>query len=231
MVFAFGGSPEVIMAKMHPWTLAAAIAALGGTLHADTSPRVSAELCTMNDGAKLRSALIALHQSNRDEIALGKLASDRAESSEVKEFATMMVRDHAAADKKLLDLAKLEKIDLELPGTLDPVRAALADASRTLQNTLSTLRGSTFDTAYVAPQLWMHDLTINVVEEGQKIANLPNVINYFKTAHQTISDHRERALALQNRLAFTATPIGGGPTAAPPSSASPSPAVDRHPTP
>jgi predicted outer membrane protein len=209
------------MVNFRPWMiLAAASLASAGSVRADTNTSASAELCTMNEGARLRSVLIGLHESNKDEIALGKLAAARAESPEVKQFATMMVRDHAAADRKLVELAKREKIDLGLPATLDPVRTAMGDASRTLQNTLATLRGAQFDTAYVAPQLLMHDLTINVVEQGQKIANLPNVINYLRTMHETISEHRERALGLQGRLILSPMPVGGGPTTA--SSASPS---------
>jgi predicted outer membrane protein len=218
----FRAAPEVVMVNLRPWILATAFLASGSAVRADSNSSASgAELCTMTEGAKLRSALIALHDANKDEIALGKLAADRAESTEVKQFATMMVRDHAAADKKLVDLAKREKIDLTLPEAQDPVRAAMGEASRTLQNTLSTLRGAQFDTAYLAPQLAMHDLSINVVEQGQKIANLPNVVNFLRGAHQTITEHRERALALQNRLILSQMPVGGGPQpVAPPSGSS-----------
>lgn len=53
-----------------------------------------------------------LHQSNQKEIEMGKVAQKHGSAKEVKAFGTMLVKDHTAADKKVIALAKKEKIDL-----------------------------------------------------------------------------------------------------------------------
>jgi putative membrane protein len=175
----------------------------------------------MTDAVKVRSALIAIHNANRDEIALGKLANDRAQSADVKQYATMMVHDHTAADKKLVDLAKREKIDLTVGTPQDPVRAAIGDASKELESSLSNLRGAQFDTAYIAPQAMMHDLVLHVIDGAEKANPKPEIKNFLTTAKKTVSEHHERALALQSRLTLGETPVGGGPAESPEQKAEP----------
>jgi len=53
-----------------------------------------------------------LHQSNQKEIEMGKMAQKHGSTKEVKSFGTTLVKDHSAADKKVMALAKKEKIDL-----------------------------------------------------------------------------------------------------------------------
>jgi putative membrane protein len=59
-----------------------------------------------------------LHQSNQHEIAMGKLAQKNGQSKDVTKFGKMLVTDHTAADKKVVALAKQEKIDLPAPGPM-----------------------------------------------------------------------------------------------------------------
>lgn len=58
-----------------------------------------------------------LHQSNQKEIQMGKLAEKQGQSKEAKQFGKMLVKDHGAADKKVMALAKQEKIDLPTEAT------------------------------------------------------------------------------------------------------------------
>jgi putative membrane protein len=53
-----------------------------------------------------------LHQSNTKEIHMGKMAQEKGQSKEVKAFGKMLVKDHGAADKKVMALAKEEKLEL-----------------------------------------------------------------------------------------------------------------------
>jgi putative membrane protein len=57
-------------------------------------------------------ALNRLHQANQDEIALGKLAQDKAESDQGKQLGKDLVNDHQDADKKVADFAKKHDIQL-----------------------------------------------------------------------------------------------------------------------
>jgi len=53
-----------------------------------------------------------LHKSNQKEIEMGKLAEKQGQSKDAKSFGKMLVKDHSAADKKVMALAKQEKIEL-----------------------------------------------------------------------------------------------------------------------
>ena len=53
-----------------------------------------------------------LHKTNAKEIALGRLAQDRATTASVKEYAQMLVTDHESADKKVMDFAQANAITL-----------------------------------------------------------------------------------------------------------------------
>lgn len=61
--------------------------------------------------------LTDLHKSNSREVAMGKLAQKNGQSKEVKDYGRTLVKDHTAADKKVMAFAKKEKI--ELPTTTD----------------------------------------------------------------------------------------------------------------
>ena len=64
------------------------------------------------DAPATADVLAKLHQSNQKEIAMGKLAQKNGQSKEVKNYGKTLVKDHSAADKKVLGLAKKQKIDL-----------------------------------------------------------------------------------------------------------------------
>src|SRR5438045_2856339 len=59
--------------------------------------------------------LNGLHRLNQAEIAVGKLAEDRAQSDQVKDYAKHLVNDHTDADSKVMYLAKKHKIELRTP--------------------------------------------------------------------------------------------------------------------
>lgn len=56
-----------------------------------------------------------VHASNQKEIAMGKTAIKNGQSKDVTAFGKTLVKDHGAADKKVVALAKKEKISLAAP--------------------------------------------------------------------------------------------------------------------
>ncbi|HZL20227.1 MAG TPA: DUF4142 domain-containing protein [Polyangia bacterium] len=69
-----------------------------------------------------------LHLANQREIEMGKQAQKNGQSKEVKAFGRTLVKDHTAADKKVVALAKKEKIDLaaSTPSAKDDMPAPAA---------------------------------------------------------------------------------------------------------
>jgi putative membrane protein len=58
------------------------------------------------DAPATADVLAKLHASNQKEIAMGKLAEKNGTSKDVIKYGKMLVKDHSAADKKVVALAK-----------------------------------------------------------------------------------------------------------------------------
>ncbi len=64
------------------------------------------------DAPSTAEVLDKLHNSNLTEIEAGKLAQDNGHSKATKDYGKMLVTDHTSADKKVVALAKEERVDL-----------------------------------------------------------------------------------------------------------------------
>jgi putative membrane protein len=71
---------------------------------------------TLNDELVLRQ----MHRTNLEEIRTAQLAQRNASSAKVKQFAARLVKDHQAADQKVLSVAK--QIGIALPAAQDKGR-------------------------------------------------------------------------------------------------------------
>jgi putative membrane protein len=89
------------------------------------------------------------------EVALGKLASERGLSADVKRFGQMMVNDHQKAGDELKQIASTYQI--EFPTVVD-------DKHRDLQEKLSKLQGADFDRQYMDAMVDGHSDVIDKLE-------------------------------------------------------------------
>jgi putative membrane protein len=92
-------------------------------------------------------------QGGVTEVTLGKLALNRAQSADVKQFGRRMVTDHSAANAKLAQVARIKGI--ALPKSPDKEQKGVI-------NRLSRLSGAAFDRAYM--QDMVKDHTKDVAE-------------------------------------------------------------------
>ena len=81
------------------------------------------------------------------EVALGKMAADKAKDTRVKDFGNRMVTDHGKVNDELKSIAGSKNI--QLPAGLDAKHQALSDS-------LGKMSGKAFDTAYVNAMLNDH---------------------------------------------------------------------------
>lgn len=91
--------------------------------------------------------------SDAYEIASSRLATDKAESAEVKTFATTMVRDHGKSTADLKAAA----------GSLTPDPAMNAEQKANVAE-LQGLNGAAFDAAYSRQQLAAHQKTLAALQ-------------------------------------------------------------------
>jgi putative membrane protein len=93
------------------------------------------------------------------EVALGKLASEKATNAQVKEFAQMMITDHTKVNDELTAIAKTKNITL--PATVDEEHQKKMDD-------LSKKSGADFDKAYVNAMVDGHKKVLDMMKDEAK---------------------------------------------------------------
>jgi putative membrane protein len=94
-----------------------------------------ASLCVVRlavaaDSPGTAEVLAKLHATSQKEIEMAKLAERHGKSKDVVAHAKELIKDHTAADKKIVALARNEKLQMPGTATLDKdVRAALEKSS------------------------------------------------------------------------------------------------------
>jgi putative membrane protein len=130
--------------------------AAGQAGQAGTTAQSANEQRTRGDGSDqdfLKKAVIA----NLAEIELGRLAAQKAQNPEVKQFAQMMVDGHTKALDELKQLAQRSG-GAELPATLD-------EKHQDLKQKLSGLSGEEFDREYMEAMIDEHQDVEDMLED------------------------------------------------------------------
>ena len=122
------------------------------------------------------------------EVALSKVAEEKATNPELKAFATMMVTDHNAANAKLRAIAETKKI--ELPAKLDAKHQAMVDK-------LSSLSGAAFDKAYAADMVTDHEKTVALFKNAKENVTDTELKSFATTTLPIIQGHLEKIKAIQ----------------------------------
>src|SRR5260370_8648538 len=83
--------------------------------HARSKRATSSPPASMSSSAQPSTGLILaqMHQANLREIALGKMAEQKASSDEVRAYADQLVRDHTSADSQVVAMAQGTETDLK----------------------------------------------------------------------------------------------------------------------
>ncbi len=213
---------------MHKTTRYSALAvvalALAGTTYATAQDKATKAkpptttgadaTCPMDDAARSAMAVQLLHAVNQSEIEHAKLAMDRAQAPEVKQYAKHMVDEHTRADQKLTDTAKKKGISLTASAKpADPVHVALLNMDKQLMPVLKSKSGAAFDAVYIAPEVSEHMLVVGAIEELQRTTQDTQLKSLLEENHKMISSHRDMGLKIVEKMRITGqTPgIGGGP--------------------
>ena len=146
---------------------AGALALMGGNALA-ADPPVTADV------------LNKLHESDQKEIEAGKIAQKNGESQQVREYGKMLVKDHTAADKKVMGLAKKEKVQLSAnePGT-DEMKNMTA--------------GSTFDQRFARDMVDDHKKDIVEVSQARDNTTDPELKKLLSDLLPTLQKHEATA--------------------------------------
>jgi len=130
------------------------------------------------------------------EVELGRLASDKASSPEVKQFAQRMVTDHGKANGELKSLA--EKKGISVPTDVD------AKHKQTVEK-LSKLSGAAFDRAYMDEMLKDHKKDVSEFKQQSTKGSDPELKAWATTTLPTLQEHLQMAERTHSAVATSGT--------------------------
>jgi putative membrane protein len=129
----------------------------------------------------------------RAEVELGKMAQQKARNRQVKEFASMMVRDHTKAGAELKTVASHANVDM---AKID----ADMDDHKDVRDRLAKLSGMEFDREYMKAMVDEHEKAVDDVEAKAEKADNDHVKEWAAKTLPTLKKHLEEARQIQESL-------------------------------
>jgi putative membrane protein len=136
--------------------------------------------------------------SGRNEIELSQVAASKASQAEVKHFAEQMVRDHAAANDKLMKEADRHKI--KTTGTYGTPPLEPTEQARMTKQQLEALSGTQFDKAYMQRMIQDHTEAVALFREQAKNGKDKQLDDLAAATLPTLEEHLKQAREIGGRV-------------------------------
>ena len=166
-----------------------------------------------NQSITLEKFLNKLHAGNQKEIELGKLAQEKGQSQEVKDYGKTLVQDHQNADKQVMDLAKAQNIQLMDPKQWEAqhkkdaeankdqnTRSDHADKHEDAQAKLSGLSGAEFDKEFVTCMVKDHSKTLDLLDKARTDSQLAPAKDLAEKLRGPIQKHTQNAERMASNM-------------------------------
>jgi putative membrane protein len=165
------------------FVLTAAITSLPVAMLAQTN-KPSAATGTATTSTADKKFVRAAAQGGMAEVELGKLATEKGSSEDVKKFGQRMVDDHTKAGDQLKEIASSKGI---------PVPIKLSAKDQMTKDRLSKLSGDEFDRAYMNDMVKDHTQDVSDFKRESSSGTDSDVKNFAATTLPTIEDHLREA--------------------------------------
>ncbi len=117
------------------------------------------------------------------EVRLGRMATQRGQSQDVRSFGRQMVQDHSAANSQLMELARSK--GARLPTDPGPHQAMI--------NQLPRLSGRSFDRAYMRMMVQDHRKAVALFRRQSSQGDDPDLRAWAAQTLPTLQIHRQMA--------------------------------------
>lgn len=125
------------------------------------------------------------------EVALGKLAQEKGQNPQVKEFGAQMVKDHEKANEELKALATLKNITIPTtPGE---------DQQKDMDE-ISKLSGAEFDKKYISYMKDDHEEDVSEFKKAAQDAKDPSIKEFAAKTLPTLQMHLDMVTAIDKKL-------------------------------
>jgi putative membrane protein len=135
-------------------------------------------------------------QGNLSEIALGRLAVQRAQNDQVKTYGAKLVADHTKAEESLKALAS--KRDVKLPSKLD--------TSKTPLGRLESATTEKFDAEYLDNAIKDHEKDVAEFKHQAEAASDPELKSWVRHTLPVLEKHLSLAKDLEKKLKLREAP-------------------------
>ena len=151
---------------------------------------VTAAVAAPSDG----EILAIVRAANTAEIDAAKLAKDKAQNPQVKQFAQQMIKDHSAMNAELAKNLELKLLDN------DESQRIRQDALDSLEK-LKGMQGAQFDKAYIDKQVAMHEEVVSMMQD-ELIPNAqnPQLKAALDKAAPKVQSHLKAARQIQSAI-------------------------------
>lgn len=125
------------------------------------------------------------------EVQMGQLAQQKAMNQAVKDYSTMMVRDHSAANDQVKAFAAQRNVTL--PTTV-------SEENQHHMDDVSKKTGKDFDKAFMSSMVDDHEKVISLFKDASGKVNDAEVKTFIDNTIPKLQMHLDSAKAIQKRL-------------------------------
>ncbi len=129
-------------------------------------------------------------QGGISEVDAGKMAQEKGQSQDVKDFGAMMVKDHTSANDELGSIAKGKNI--MVPDKTDAMHQKMEDK-------MSGMSGMAFDKQYISDQIKGHEMMLKLMKSEESSSDADLKAFATKTA-DTVQMHLDKAKDIQSKM-------------------------------
>lgn len=172
-----------------------------GTTGAPGEAGRTGDAAMMNRGGVDQDFVRDVMTLNRTELELSKLAQQKAQNAQVKQFAAMMVKDHTQAGQEFRTAVQQANVNLSQMET---------DMERPVEGRerLAELSGAEFDREYIQTMINQHEKAIELVEEkanqnqaaGQTAQGQAQIQQWASKTLPVLQKHLQDAQQIEQRL-------------------------------
>jgi len=178
-------------------TVAAAPAAQQTAQEAKAKPAATVPSPEASSKKTSASILAQIHQADLKEIAVGKMAEEKASTDEVRSYADQLVKDHTNADQMVLAVAQKTGTHL---------RGAATARSKTDQK-LSSASGAQFDRMFLEQSSADHKKLMSELQQEREDASDDDIEALIDKIMPILQQHHDLAQILLKKEQALAGPI------------------------
>jgi putative membrane protein len=138
-----------------------------------------------------------VHHVNQMEIDMGKVAQTRGSTQGVKDYGKMLVKDHQAADKDLMALAKKNHATIPAFKPTDEADKKEMQDEKQMAAHVKTLKGAEFDKEFLTMMVEGHEKVLAKLDTAMGTVQNPDLQTYLKDLKPALQKHADQARDLQ----------------------------------